>query len=170
MQRKLTLSIKILAIFIILSNAVILLSPVRAMLQRMENIAHFSLFKSLIISPLGVYQDLVFMPPLYATSFAVIGIILGVFLFLLNNIARKVFIIWQFFIIIFGSIVMLLFFLISQHTWMYWILDTFVRICLFPLCYSVFFRLVAIKKQFNPSQKSLGVTRGMNPALDTRAG
>lgn len=162
MQRKLTLSIKILAIFIILSNAIILLYPVRAVLQHMENIADFSLFKSLIISPLGVYQDLVFMPPLYATSFAVIGIMLGVSLFFLNNIARKLFVIWQFFIIIFGSIVMLLFFLISQHIRMYWILDTFLRICLFPLCYLVFFRLAAVKRQFNPSQKSFSVTRGTN--------
>jgi len=149
MQRKLVLSIKILAIFIILSNTAILFYPVRLALSRVENIAHFSLFKSLIVSPFGVYQDLVFMPPIYVTSFALIGILLGGFMFLLNNIARRLFMVWQIVILLFGAIVMLLFFLISQHIRMYWVLDIFVRICLFPLGYLVFFRQAQIKKQFN---------------------
>lgn len=156
MQRKLVLSIKILAIFIILSNVAVLFYPVRAALSRIENIGHFSLFKSLIVSPLGVYQDLVFMPPVYVISFAVIGIMLGMFMFLLNNIARRLFVIWQIFILLFGAIVMLLFFLISQHIRMYWVLDTFVRICLFPLAYLVFFRQAQVKKQFSNTSNFKG--------------
>jgi hypothetical protein len=133
---------------VITVNLLLLVPVSRKILLHLDDIVRFSLLKSLIISPLGFYQDLAFMPYQLFFSFIISTIILCVFILMSKNIARIMFIFFQCGIIVFGLVIMALFFAISQQSRMYWIFDTFIRICLFPAIYCAFFSLPKVREQF----------------------
>lgn len=148
MRNKWLLAIRIITTFVIFINLLLLLPISRRVLLHIDDVVHFSLFKSLIISPLGFYQDLAFMPYQLFFSFIISTIIVCVFILMSKNVARIIFILFQCGIILFGFVVMVLFLVISGQSRMYWIFDTFIRICLFPAIYCVFFSLPKVRGQF----------------------
>lgn len=148
MKNRWMLTVRLVTIFVLFVNLLLLLPVSRKALLHADDIVRFSLLKSLIVSPLGFYQDLAFMPYQLFFSFIISTIILCVLILMSRNIARIIFILFQCAIIFFGLIVMVLFLIISKETRMYWIFDTFIRICLFPAIYCVFFSLPKVKEQF----------------------
>jgi hypothetical protein len=155
MKNKWAIAARVITVFILFINVLLLLPASRRALLHLDDVVRFSLFKSLIMSPLGFYQDLALMPYQLFFSFIISTIILCVLIFMANNAARIIFIIFQCGIIFFGFIVMILFILISRESRLYWIFDTFIRICLFPSIYCVFFSLPKVRAQFKRS-KSFG--------------
>ena len=152
MKNRWLLTIRIVTAFVIAVNLLLLLPISRRALLHMDDIVHFSFLKSLIISPLGFYQDLAFMPYQLFFSFIISTIILCIFILMSKNIARVMFILFQCAIILFGLVIMALFFIISRQSRMYWIFDTFIRICLFPAIYCAFFSLPKVREQFRSNK------------------
>ncbi len=148
MKNKWSVAVKAVAIFIIFVNLLLLFPASRRMFLHADDVVRFSLLKSFIISPFGFYQDIVFLPRQIFFSFVILTIALCGFILMSKNIARIIFIILQCGIILFGVVVMAIFFIISRQSRTYWILDTFVRICLFPVIYCAFFSLPKVKEQF----------------------
>ena len=133
-------------------NLLLLLPGVRITLLHMDDAVRFSLLKSLVVSPLGFYQDLAFMPYQLFFSFIILTVIVCVFILMSKNIARMIFILFQCAIILFGLVIMTLFIIISRQSRVYWIFDTFVRICLFPAIYCAFFSLPKVREQFRSNK------------------
>jgi len=152
MKNRWLLTVRLITIFVLFVNLLLLLPVSRKALLHADDIVRFSLLKSLIVSPLGFYQDLAFMPYQLFFSFIISTIILCVLILMSKNVARIIFILFQCAIIFFGLIVMVLFLIISKDTRMYWIFDTFIRICLFPAIYCVFFSLPKVREQFKQSK------------------
>lgn len=148
MKNKWLLTVRLTAAFVFLVNILLLFPLSRKVLLHADDAARFSFLKSLIISPLGFYQDLAFMPYQLFFSFIISTLILCVLILFSKNFARIIFIIFQCAIILFGLVVMILFAIISDESRMYWIFDTFIRICLFPSIYCVIFSLPKIRQQF----------------------
>lgn len=155
MKNKWLLTIRIVMGFVIAVNLLLLLPVSRGMLLHLDDVVRFSFLKSLIISPLGFYHDLVFMPYQLFFSFIVLTILICIFILMSKNIARIIFILFQCAIVLFGFVIMALFFIISSRSRMYWVFDTFIRTCLFPVIYCVFFSLPKVREQFksNKAQK-----------------
>ena len=152
MKNKWLLSVRLITAFVLFINLLLLLPVSRKVLLHIDDVVHFSLFKSLIISPLGFYQDLAFMPYQLFFSFIISTLILCVFILMSKNFARIIFILFQCAIILFGLVIMVLFVIISRQSRMYWIFDTFVRICLFPSIYCAFFSLPKVREQFKKNK------------------
>jgi len=148
MRNKWLFAIRIITAFVILINFLLLLPISRKAMLHIDDITSFSLLRSLLISPLGFYQDIMFIHYHLFFSFALTTIILCVFILMSKNIARILFILFQCGIILFGLVIMVLLFIISRQSRMYWIFDTFVRVCFFPVMYCAFFSLPKVREQF----------------------
>ncbi|MDD4954506.1 MAG: hypothetical protein PHP17_00490 [Candidatus Omnitrophica bacterium] len=148
MKNKWFLTTRIITLFVLFINLLLLFPVSRRALLHVDDTVRFSFLKSLVISPLGFYQDLSLVPQQLFFSFIISTIALCVLILMSKNFARIIFIVFQCAIILFGIIVMILFIIISRESRMYWIFDTFIRICLFPSIYCVIFSLPGVRKNF----------------------